>query len=50
MGFLKKKASPLGCHQPKADTGDYAPPGVKFVSFVLTSQGIRNVKVCHHLQ
>ena len=28
MGFLKKKAEPLGCHQPIADTGDSA-PGMK---------------------
>ena len=34
MGFLKK-----ACQQPIADTGYYA-PGVKFVGFVLTSQGI----------
>ena len=48
-GLSEKKRSLWGATSLK-QIQEITPPGVKFVGFVLTSQGIWNVKVCHHLQ
>ena len=49
MSFLKKSVA-FGVPPAYSRYRRLRPPGVKFVGFMFTSQGIRNVKVCHHLQ